>query len=91
MSREQRMTTSKTTKMHNKTEVDPRQIQTSQPDIECSVPEKHHGPKSGIINDAPISFSRTPEAHSRNYRVSCIEKPNQMANRKLYFEAGNGN
>ena len=38
MSREQRMTTSKTTKMHNKTEVDPRHVQTNQPDIDCTLP-----------------------------------------------------
>ena len=35
--------------------------------------------------------TRTPQVRSRNYWVSAIKKPNQMANRTLNFEAGNGN
>ena len=34
--------------------------------------------------------ARTPEVCSRNFWVSAIKKPNQMANKTLNFEAGNG-
>ena len=34
---------------------------------------------------------RTPEVRSRNYWVFATKKTNQMANRTLNFEAGNGN
>ena len=37
------------------------------------------------------NITRTPKVRSRNYWVSTIKKPNQMANRILNFEAGNGN
>ena len=36
-------------------------------------------------------FIRTPDVRSRNYWVSVIKKTNQMANRTLNFETGNGN
>jgi hypothetical protein len=36
-------------------------------------------------------MSRTPQVPSRNYRVSAIKKPNQMADGNLNSEAGNGN
>ena len=38
-----------------------------------------------------FNIARTPQVRSRNYWVSAIKKPNQMANRTLNFEAGNGN
>ena len=36
-------------------------------------------------------LTRTPQVRSRNYLVSAIKKTNQMANRTLNFEVGNGN
>ena len=44
-----------------------------------------------VFNYLVILFIRTPVVPLRNYRISAIKKPNQMANRTLNFEAGNGN
>ena len=44
-----------------------------------------------VFNYLVILFIRTPVVPLRNYRISAIKRPNQMANRTLSFEAGNGN
>ena len=44
-----------------------------------------------VFNYLVILFIRTPVVPLRNYRILAIRKPNQMANRTLNFEAGNGN
>ena len=44
-----------------------------------------------MTTSTSLTSSRTPQIRSRNYWVATIKKPNQMANRTLNFEAGNGN